>query len=1305
MCLLAAFFIGNLGAALTRGADPSPTLVIVRTVLGLIMMLLLLGAIVLGIIGLIDYSQNKSAYNQGRAQAIWTLAITGIMGLIAISAFIKGVRQTAFGPVPYGTSRPGEMLAFDNLNFRFRAPDRPWVSIDGSKLNKASAATFTRRAPEAYFFIVAEQFSPQMEITSEKIAELGKVNLRAAAASYQLVSERPLAIKGKDGILVETDAKVAAYSLHYWHWYFATNGFAYQLVGYSRDDDKGRVAKEISEMISSFELIDPRRIASPSGGFLTNFHSAAYGYTVFLTNSAWHDFPNTEKILPLAEFAASQGDSCFAVTPVNLEGHPLNQNALNAAFLATMEIAYPNERLINRKRVDDANRRGEQFDFSREVEGTPFHYRFQISQADGKAYLIAAWTQRKDADAVLSDALSRVKFEPPGNSFKLLSSEDLISKREREARGLVLNQAGLYYSKQGDYEKAVSLFRDAAQVNPAETLYALNALNTWQHLDRPNEALEFFDTLSPAVQASAKIRANQAFFQSRAGLYEQAQVNYRTLFANAFRDDAYFTEYIDLLIQRTHYDTALAAVRDYLKVEDSLAARLLEAQIYRQKQDIPRAITLMKNLREKAPFNVQVATSLADTLLLANQFTEAREITEELIQNNGSSAAFQFLKGRSELGLKWFREAKVSFAEAAKLAPANKDIRSYLDYVSGQLGEGDNTALMDPIEPVPLPASLTNDLSKTESGYAAKHGAYYLRRITAVAHNPGKEHKSTDYLLARILDVSGISAFSTVQMPFDPLAEQVYVNEVRIMDADGKTLSTGTLANYYVLDDHTRLGASQKKILNIPVPGLQPGCQLAVTVTRRAFGQAEEFPFCEHNFASTLPVRESIFYLTGDLGHLKHHSSPEILPEKIENGLCWRVKDPLVARWEPLQRPATTFLPTLWVSDADARWPVIVSNYLASISDSLEPDASLRSRVQKLVADAGDDDTRISLLSAYVQTNITYKAIEFGRRGSIPNKPATVLENRYGDCKDHSVLLQQMLVAAGVPAQLALVNHNGPVQKDDASLDQFDHMIVYVPGNGGRFLDCTSKGADVANAIPVGLAGQNALILDREPRFVRIPEYPSDASAVSIEEHMHLLNDTDLAVEESLTLTGAHAAFMREYLLQIPETSRRAYIQNSDGMRDADLTDFKIESLNRLTEPLRLRFSYTLKRQLRHAGEQIRGVIRAGFSRSYLTTSPVDNRCSPFELSVPESIEAKIFIDAPKGYRAERPSDLPLQLDPRFLTGKCDARAESNQLRLNVSCRQMTGVFPATGYDAYRQSLGQVTAFLEREVVFTSQEH
>ena len=1306
MFMLSGLCLASLAGTLARAADPSPAMTVIRGVLGLVLLILFVSAIVLGIIGLVEFSQNRAAYQQGRAQAIWTLTLAGLVGLAAIGGIINGARQDSGFARANGKSRPGEMLTFNDLNFRIRTPDRAWVSIDGSKLNKESAVTFVRRLPEAYFFVIAEKFGTRLDLTTERIAELGKLNLQTVAASYRLVSERPWTVHGLNGILIESDATVGPYALHYCHWYFATNGFAYQLVGYSRSESQRRVAKEISKMISDFELIDPHRIASQSGGFLTNFRSTAHGYTVLLTNSDWHPFANMEKNLPLAEFAASQGDSCFAVTPVNLEGLSIDQHALNAALLATIDISYPNERLTNRKRLDDAGRHGEQFDFAREMEGFHFHYRFQILQTNGHACLVAAWTQRQAVEEILSEAMSRVKFDSPGSPFKLLSKGDPVSNREQQARGFVFNQAGLYYSKQGDHEKALPLFRAAATANQSESIYTLNALNTWQHLDRPKEALEFFDTLPASLQASPKIRANQAFFQIRAGLYEQAQVNYRTLFANAYRDDAHFTEYINLLVDQAHYDTALAAVRDYLKVEDSLTARLLEAQIYRQKQDFPQALTLMKNLREKAPFNVQIATSLAETFLLAGQFTEAREISEELIRNNGASAAFQFLKGRSELGLKWFREAKVSFTEAARLAPANKDVRSYLDYVSGQLGEGDNTALMDPIEPVALPASLTNDIPKTvPPDYASNYGAYYARRITAVAHHPGKEYKTTDYLQARILDGSGVSAFSTVQMPFDPLAEQIYVNEVRIMDSEGKTLSTGNLANYYVLDDHSRPEASHKKILNIPMPGLRPGCKLAVTLTRRAFGHAEEFPFCAHVFASTLPVRESIFFLTGDIGQLKYHSSPAMVPEKIGGGLCWRVKDPLVARWEPLQRPAATFLPTLWVSSAESRWPVIVSNYLASISDSLKPDATLRSRAQKLVAHADNDDDRISLLSAYVQTNITYKAIEFGRRASVPNQPSTVLEHRYGDCKDHAVLLQQMLIAAGVPSELALVSHNGPVQKDDASLDQFDHMIVYVPGHGGRFLDCTSKGADVAHAIPAGLAGQNALILNREPRFVTIPNYPADASTVSIEEGMHLLDDADLAVEESLTLTGAHAAFMREYLLQIPETSRRTYFQNSEGMRDADLTDFKIESLDKLSEPLRLRFRYTLKKQLRHAGEQIRGVIRAGFSRSYLTTGPVNNRCSPFELSIPESIQAKISIDAPAGFHAERPANAPLQLDPRFLTGQGEAQSISNQLRLNVSCRQTTGVFQAADYDAYRQSLAQVMTFLEREVVFTSQGH
>ena len=106
-----------------------------------------------------------------------------------------------------------------------------------------------------------------------------------------------------------------------------------------------------------------------------------------------------------------------------------------------------------------------------------------------------------------------------------------------------------------------------------------------------------------------------------------------------------------------------------------------------------------------------------------------------------------------------------------------------------------------------------------------------------------------------------MAAFSSFQIPFDPLSEQVFVNEVRIMDSSGKTISTGKVSDYYVLDDRSGGTASQKKVLNIPVPGLQPGCQLALTITRRQLGRLDEFPFLEHSFSRTVPVRESILFL------------------------------------------------------------------------------------------------------------------------------------------------------------------------------------------------------------------------------------------------------------------------------------------------------------------------------------------------------------------------------------------------------------------------------------------------------------
>src|SRR5260221_3989473 len=158
------------------------------------------------------------------------------------------------------------------------------------------------------------------------------------------------------------------------------------------------------------------------------------------------------------------------------------------------------------------------------------------------------------------------------------------------------------------------------------------------------------------------------------------------------------------------------------------------------------------------------------------------------------------------------------------------------------LGEGSNSAIKTPIEPVAIPVRLTNSpVPAIANDYAKDYGAYFSRRIVAVSWKPHTDYKRTEFLLGKVVDISGLAAFSTLQIPFDPLGEQIYVNELRVMDGAGKTLASGKPSDYYVLDDNLRRMATQKKILNIPVPGLEPGCQIALTITSREMRRQEEF--------------------------------------------------------------------------------------------------------------------------------------------------------------------------------------------------------------------------------------------------------------------------------------------------------------------------------------------------------------------------------------------------------------------------------------------------------------------------------
>jgi transglutaminase-like putative cysteine protease len=173
-------------------------------------------------------------------------------------------------------------------------------------------------------------------------------------------------------------------------------------------------------------------------------------------------------------------------------------------------------------------------------------------------------------------------------------------------------------------------------------------------------------------------------------------------------------------------------------------------------------------------------------------------------------------------------------------------------------------------------------------------------------------------------------------------------------------------------------------------------------------------------FSSDVPVLTSELCVRCDEATVHYKASPGIELSKFDNGLAWSVTRPAVYRDEPLQQSRLDFLPHVTVVAAGATWQQLADDYLKSIANRLEPDESTARLAEQITVGAKSNDDRTVALVRYVQNHLTYKAIEFGSHSRQPNPVAVIVANKYGDCKDHALLLVQLMRSGGLSAQLAL---------------------------------------------------------------------------------------------------------------------------------------------------------------------------------------------------------------------------------------------------------------------------------------------
>lgn len=114
-------------------------------------------------------------------------------------------------------------------------------------------------------------------------------------------------------------------------------------------------------------------------------------------------------------------------------------------------------------------------------------------------------------------------------------------------------------------------------------------------------------------------------------------------------------------------------------------------------------------------------------------------------------------------------------------------------------------------------------------------------------------------------------------------------------------------------------------------------------------------------------------------------------------------------------------------------------------SVKIKNDAQIQSLVSDWSKTAGDSDLYYARLATrFVQDQVRYMGVEMGSYSHLPHNPDQVLKQRFGDCKDKSLLLCTFLQLHHMDASVAFVNayYGDHLNHYLPSVDLFDHAIV-----------------------------------------------------------------------------------------------------------------------------------------------------------------------------------------------------------------------------------------------------------------------
>lgn len=382
----------------------------------------------------------------------------------------------------------------------------------------------------------------------------------------------------------------------------------------------------------------------------------------------------------------------------------------------------------------------------------------------------------------------------------------------------------------------------------------------------------------------------------------------------------------------------------------------------------------------------------------------------------------------------------------------------------------------------------------------------------------------TTYVRYKILTAKGVEGWDSVSAAWEPWHDDEPAIRARVITPDGleHPLDPHAITNSPATDDQDRI-YGDRRILRAPLPAVAAGSLIEAETTTHEGPVIPGVGMVYRDFfGRAVPVEHSRLILDAPDSLPLHYLMfllPNLQPQKTEEGRRVHVtfdygpQPGLDAADNELPSDVAPY-PEVMFSTGDS-WAKLANDYGNTV-DSRIATSDVKNPVNQLVSGKTTRDEKVAAILQYLSTEIRYTGIEFGDNAVLPRSPNEVLEQKYGDCKDKSVLLVAMLRATGIGAYLALldVGESQDVPSDLVGMGLFDHAIVYVPGTPDLWIDATDEYARLGE-LPASDQGRWALVIRPESdKLVRTAVSTAEDNILIEQREFHLAENGPASVVE-----------------------------------------------------------------------------------------------------------------------------------------------------------------------------------------------